>query len=347
MLRKQIESPVEKIKNNDQRIYRFVASDERVDRMGDIIEVDGWETADWEKNPVILWGHDSRAPPIGRGVGIRKLGRPKQLLIDVLFASKEVHELAGTVEGLVDTGFIKATSVGFLPKKSEPLDDEDDSWFAPRRYKEQELLELSIVSIPANPRALIVQNAIRTIGVSGCQDVCGLVFAKELFTTEQIQLWLCEHGFTLDAKEEYKKSFFVAVRSIKNKEMLDRVPVAPGVVALIDSDTDIKHVVTGVSDYSSFTRSNEAGQMAILRLMQQQHETLVQQFIDNTKAIKDLANSTESLGTVVRELSVLAELLNQEASSPPASGKTPDEAVVDEYEKALGKLQLKIESLSV
>jgi hypothetical protein len=48
-------------------------------------------------------------------------------------------------------GYLRAASVGFVPIRWE--DGKDKSNFK-RRYVEQELLEVSAVSIPANPNAL-------------------------------------------------------------------------------------------------------------------------------------------------------------------------------------------------
>ena len=58
---------------------------------------------------------------------------------------------------LVNTGYLKAESVGFIPKKWE---DGDGGEKTPRRiYTKQELLEISIVPIPSNPNALM--NAVK------------------------------------------------------------------------------------------------------------------------------------------------------------------------------------------
>ena len=44
---------------------RFVASDESVDRYGDIIRASGWQLDNFRKNPVLLFAHDF-APASGR-----------------------------------------------------------------------------------------------------------------------------------------------------------------------------------------------------------------------------------------------------------------------------------------
>ena len=58
------------------------------------------------------------------------------------------------IRRLIDAGVLKAVSVGFKALKYEALDP-DDIWGG-LRYLEQELVETSLVSVPANPNALAV-----------------------------------------------------------------------------------------------------------------------------------------------------------------------------------------------
>ena len=54
----------------------FVLSHESDDRMGDIIRQDGWDLKNFQKNPVMLWAHDSRGiPPIGKWAKVRVEGK--------------------------------------------------------------------------------------------------------------------------------------------------------------------------------------------------------------------------------------------------------------------------------
>lgn len=143
------------------RTVRFIASDETTDRMGDIIKVAGWDHKNFDGNPVILWGHDQDGLPIGKGkasVGVKANGEPA-LFIDVDFATAEQYKFADTVYQLAKDGFLNAVSVGFMPKKWTFVEDEAErkelglgQWGV--LYDEVELLEVSVVSVPANPSAL-------------------------------------------------------------------------------------------------------------------------------------------------------------------------------------------------
>jgi HK97 family phage prohead protease len=145
------------------RVVRFVASDETPDRVGDVIEVAGWNLTSYKRNPVVLWGHDSNnTPPIGRAVNVRRgmgpSGKPA-LLASIEFAPKEAHPFAETLYQLTKGGFLNAVSVGFMPRSTKQISDaERQSLGMPKYgmyYDSADLLEISVVSVPANPSALI------------------------------------------------------------------------------------------------------------------------------------------------------------------------------------------------
>ena len=133
----------------------FIASDEEPDRHGDVLAVDGWDTAAFQKNPLFLWFHgmdDNHLLPIGR---IPKVwAETKQLLASVDWDTAD--PFANEVHGKYQRGFLKAVSVGFRPLEFEEIesDDDGDIFLSGIKFLKQELLEISAVPIPANPRAL-------------------------------------------------------------------------------------------------------------------------------------------------------------------------------------------------
>jgi HK97 family phage prohead protease len=141
--------------DDGSRTARFVFSDGTVDRMNDRIDPNGWQLDGFRKNPVALWAHQSTEPPIGRVT--RTFVSDERLMGDIQFASAEVYPFADTVYRLVREGFIKSVSVGFMPILWDWADGAD------RRggidFEKQELLEISVVPIPANTNALIEARA--------------------------------------------------------------------------------------------------------------------------------------------------------------------------------------------
>ena len=142
------------------RRYRWTAPSGRcdsatptsqVDRMGDTIRAAGWDISDYVRNPVALWAHDSSSPPIGggRNVGVEAT----RLMGDIEFAPPETYQFADTIYRLVLGKFLRAVSVGFLPTRHLFVqDDPDRPWGID--FLEQQLLEISVCPVPANPNAL-------------------------------------------------------------------------------------------------------------------------------------------------------------------------------------------------
>jgi HK97 family phage prohead protease len=132
----------------------FDASSFPPDRYGDTIVQAGFKTDNFKANPVLLWAHSHSCPPVGK-VGTIGIGPNGNLRAsDVTFTPPEMHEFGDEVGQMVRAGFLNAVSVGFLPLKWEARFDESGE-FLGYNFLECELLEISIVPVPANPQALI------------------------------------------------------------------------------------------------------------------------------------------------------------------------------------------------
>jgi HK97 family phage prohead protease len=143
------------------RVVTFCFSDGSVDRVGDSIDPHGWDTAAFRANPVALWAHDSSSPPIGRV--LRTYISNERLMGDIEFASADVYPFADQVYKLVTNRFINSVSVGFLPLEWKWAEDDDRYGI---NFQRQELLEISVVPVPANANAL-VQAAVKSLAVRG------------------------------------------------------------------------------------------------------------------------------------------------------------------------------------
>lgn len=119
----------------------IVASDETLDRYGEVVPLDAWDLRNYKKNPVLLVDHDYKVANI--------VGRAKNLKVgDKAFTfTPEFHDitdLAKQVSEMVKTDFAPAVSVGFLPHGPKKDGDKGSN----------ELLEISFVALGANPNAL-------------------------------------------------------------------------------------------------------------------------------------------------------------------------------------------------
>lgn len=148
----------------------FVLSDETQDRMGDIIEADGWLVDGFKSNPIALFGHRSDFP-IGTWDNVHT-NKQKQLRGTLQLAPKGTSPRIDELHALVDAGILRAVSVGFKPIKHVPI-DVHDPW-AGSRFIEQELIECSLVAVPANPNALAVA---KNMKISA--ETINLVFAGQ------------------------------------------------------------------------------------------------------------------------------------------------------------------------
>lgn len=141
--------------------FRHVASDESVDAVGDIIRVAGWDTKRFEENPVLLWAHDQRALPLGlvERVWKSKAAGRRALMTESSFHDVDLNPMAEMVGRLVEAGALPGVSVGFIPKEYVFPDSEKERKelglgdFGVLHVK-QELVELSVVPVPANGNAL-------------------------------------------------------------------------------------------------------------------------------------------------------------------------------------------------
>lgn len=144
----------------------FVLSDGSIDREGEVVEAKGWKLERLISDPVALFNHD-RDVILGKWTDLRiSAGR---LIGRLIWDESGKSPIVEHVRALVEQGILRTTSVGFKPVKREPMDPKEP--WGPQRYTEQELLEASLVSVPANPNALSIQRSIP-------RDVLDEIFRK-------------------------------------------------------------------------------------------------------------------------------------------------------------------------
>lgn len=153
-----MEKPIIKILNSgieeksiDEKEQTFigVASAEVVDRDNEVVVIDGLDTSEYLKNPILTFQHQYNEFPIGRTLwlkttiegGIKKLVGKFQLHLKT--------EESRTVWELIREGYLKSLSIMFKPLQYE------DSPEGIRYWTRAKLMEIAVVTIPANPEAFI------------------------------------------------------------------------------------------------------------------------------------------------------------------------------------------------
>lgn len=167
---------LERVKSLSEPTLEFVASDETLDRAGEIIRAEGWSLDRYRKNPVFQNSHQY-------GDIIFTIGKSEEVEIRrdradgmaylyqrVRFAVEE-NPFARVAYNLYKGGFLNAVSVGFLPIRWL---DGKEALPARRIYLEQELVEISAVAIPSNHNALILSakdGTIKSTDLEECAEM--------------------------------------------------------------------------------------------------------------------------------------------------------------------------------
>lgn len=131
---------VTKAKDLGEGIIEAIVASDSQDRHGEVLELKGLDTSKYMQNPVVLWAHDYSQPPIGKTLSLRKSGG--KLIAKIKFAIDE-DSFAHKIYRLYKGGFMKAFSIGFIPKEVDE-----------NKYTKAEMIEHSSVPVPANPEAL-------------------------------------------------------------------------------------------------------------------------------------------------------------------------------------------------
>lgn len=149
MERKQRLGYVKSVDAKERSVTAYVSTFEW-DRMQERFAKGAWDLGSYQKNPVVLMQHDHQQFPVGKAASI--VEDENGLLAKTIF--HEETEEAKTAFRLFEIGFLNAFSVGFIPKSfsAETLPDGKGKGLV---FTQAELYEYSVVSVPANPGAVV------------------------------------------------------------------------------------------------------------------------------------------------------------------------------------------------
>lgn len=155
----------------------IIGSTEAMDRDQEVLTADGWDLKNFKKNPVVLPAHNYGEPPVARAKSVKIVDG--KLTFKIEFPEEGVNPVSDIYRKLYKSGFMNAASVGFIPRDYKYGNDKNEPY---RTFLKQELLELSLVSVPANPEALVTAKGIKDAideGVISEQDIAVLKQAIE------------------------------------------------------------------------------------------------------------------------------------------------------------------------
>jgi HK97 family phage prohead protease len=136
------------------RTVDFIASTDAVDTYDEIVDQGTWELDIYRANPVVLFAHKSRELPIGKSVDVAV--RNGRLECRIQFATEDMNPEAERVWKLIKGQFLRAVSVGFIPRdvKWEKRDGKDVFVLYGNSLR-----EISVTPVPANHEALAKMRA--------------------------------------------------------------------------------------------------------------------------------------------------------------------------------------------
>jgi len=147
----------------EDRIVRGIITTSDVDLDGDVILTDGMNTTIWQKNPLFCLEHNTD-DIIGKGIGLYR--NPDRIIVDLVF---DTSEMAEKDYQLFKNGMKRTFSIGFLTiAERKPTADEVREYPGIQNVITKSLLlEVSSVSVPANPDA----QAIETKSINETEEI--------------------------------------------------------------------------------------------------------------------------------------------------------------------------------
>jgi HK97 family phage prohead protease len=145
------------IRSVGPREFKFVGATSQLGRDGHVIVPAGVRLGNFRRNPVILWQHMPDSP-VARCITISVVDG--ELRGTGEFPPLGTSNLADMACGLVKAGTVSAVSIGFEPIDTEPLDPKRPH--RGLRIMACDLLEVSLVSVPADTGAVITERQRRT-----------------------------------------------------------------------------------------------------------------------------------------------------------------------------------------
>lgn len=143
---------VRQVSEGDDPEYEWTITTAGLKRDNNILEIAGIKVEAYLRNPVVMWVHSYWGYPDGLPIG-----RTTKLMIEAdrirAWMRWAPTPEAQTIRRLVDGGFLRAASIGWWPLKWERLEDPEGNWLG-WRFTESDMLEWSVVPVPADPQAL-------------------------------------------------------------------------------------------------------------------------------------------------------------------------------------------------
>ena len=205
---------------DSERSVVGVISTSSKDRDREVVDPEGAILTDYQKNRVVLYGHDYHGLPIGRNMWIKRKGNA--LIAKTQFASRpaDLPEsqpwLPDQVYHLMKEGMLNGFSIGFIPLEERELQEAETKSGVERAWAKWLMLEYSIVAVPSNPEAVAIE--IKSGAINHPQLVSDLEIeieeTKEMKTEkespkeEKVTVEIAERGIWAELTDEGPEFYF-------------------------------------------------------------------------------------------------------------------------------------------
>lgn len=313
-------------KGTEEGTYIITASTSSIDRQGDSIDQAGWELDNFKKNPVLLWAHDYSALPIGKVIGLEQ--GENFLKAKFQFAPADANPIAGQIEKLYEGGYVNASSVGFIPKERNG-----------NIITRAELLELSLVPVPANQEALRTAVASKSLDISLiAKDLEKGAVADELNAEEIAELKWEKWSEISEVLSAFWQVFFDEATPVTDfKKLLGEVITLLGTVQANDGADD--DASEGVVSMAMGTEQAKLFAEKISKIFSGEDTKS-----GATLSKKTLGKIDEAVSNMTNAITALEDLKKEAASADDQGGESTD---VKRSDELVGKVVLSVETFEL
>lgn len=138
----------------EKRQVEFVISTEAVDTYRTVFKLDGWDLADYTRNPIVCYQHRANSDDPDNIIGtstVRVEG--SELIGTVTFEPADINPRAEKIFQKVQSGTLRMASVGANVQTARFGVEENEEDPEVLYFTKQRLMEWSVVSVGSNPDA--------------------------------------------------------------------------------------------------------------------------------------------------------------------------------------------------
>jgi len=142
------------------RTVLAVISSDSVDRDAEVVSPKGMHKKTYSANPIVLFNHDKSSLPIGKALWIKSdIDDSGRGVIKAKYKITDKTEQGRAVFDLMKEGILTSHSLSFLSNHSskpttKEINERPELQQAKMIHRDWELLEFSVVTVPANPDAV-------------------------------------------------------------------------------------------------------------------------------------------------------------------------------------------------